>query len=178
MASGGIVSPMLLMMNKAEFYEYYALYFFNNEIKTMNKNLAYIICSSLLMAGGAVAQNDVQTSTSQSSKEQPQNGQNSAPSVEFAQADNAYNFILEQDMDIEVMTTHMDGQITKVELQLNGEFVRNEYLYPYTWSTQVDEELAALAPGVHTLTAIVTDDSGDTSTVSMPLVLNDANCVQ
>jgi len=70
-----------------------------------------------------------------------------------------------------------NGSISNVQLFLNGAFVRQENIIPYTWGTATsataDQSIQNLAPGSYTLTALATDNQGNNQETSISITVED-----
>ncbi|WP_445737868.1 sialate O-acetylesterase [Mariniflexile sp.] len=78
-------------------------------------------------------------------------------------------------VSVKVNASDPDGSISKIELYMDDNFVRNEGVAPYLWGeNSQDPLLMNLSAGNHTLKAIAFDNDGDTAEVSVTFnVLND-----
>jgi|GEM_PF-3930504 len=138
-----------------------------------------LLLSSLIVGcGGDSAQTSSNSMTNlDTTTPDSSNISNLPPSASFVTSGNAYNFTLDQEFDIEVLAEDTDGSIVAVDLMLNGEVLRTENYFPFEWHSKSDAKLVAMGPGVHTLTAQITDNTGAITTTTIPLVLNHPNCI-
>ncbi|NMM50383.1 T9SS type A sorting domain-containing protein [Marinigracilibium pacificum] len=66
--------------------------------------------------------------------------------------------------DVEVEAIDADGSVSNVKLYVDGEFIRQESVAPFTWGIGNNEsELLGLSVGEHVLKAEATDDDGAVS---------------
>lgn len=73
-------------------------------------------------------------------------------------------------IDVEAENPAGDINIVKVELYVDGQFLREEKRAPYEWGHEQapnPDELLGLGFGLHTITAIATDDFGNTAEAKM-----------
>ena len=96
----------------------------------------------------------------------------SALSIWFAAPINGANLPVGTDLDIAILTTD-DNLVSKIELYLNDEFVRQELHVLYGWGgpTQGDAILENLSAGTYVLKAIATDTGGKTIETSITITV-------
>ena len=83
-------------------------------------------------------------------------------------------------LTVEANASSSEGAIEKVELFVDGNFVRTERVAPYQWgmdraSNPNNAELEDLSVGIHTLRIVATDDAGNTreETITIEIVPSD-----
>ncbi len=90
---------------------------------------------------------------------------NVAPSLSFDTPVDGESIILGSAVPVNVISADSDGSVASVLLLLDGEEVRYEYTAPYRWGINAaDASLNNLSVGTHRLTAIATDNEGETTT--------------
>ncbi|MEN0046697.1 MAG: Ig-like domain-containing protein [Bacteroidota bacterium] len=100
---------------------------------------------------------------------------NPAPTVSFVDPDDGENFPVGTDLYVNVNASD-NGSITKVELYLNGTFVRAEGLPPYEWgdpNQHNDPLLQNMQQGTYELRAVATDDSGKTGESTITITVGE-----
>ena len=78
----------------------------------------------------------------------------------FAQPQDGQVFDAGVDLDVVVDASDPDGGIANVKLYLNGQFVRQEKVFPYEWPSSQDPVFRNMAAGSYDLTAVATDNLG------------------
>ncbi|NNL94725.1 MAG: DUF5060 domain-containing protein [Xanthomonadales bacterium] len=102
-------------------------------------------------------------------------GPNSPPSASFLTPTDGQQFDEGVDLFVEVSASDSDGSVSNVRLYLDGNFVRQENVDPYQWNPTQDPVFAGMAPGNYTLRADATDDDGETTQVSIGIIVNPSN---
>ncbi|MEM8526930.1 MAG: Ig-like domain-containing protein [Bacteroidota bacterium] len=100
---------------------------------------------------------------------------NPAPVVSFVEPMDGANFPVGEDLMVEVNATD-DGSIQKVELYLNGTFVRTESLPPYEWgdpNQHNDPLLQNMQQGTYELRAVATDNTGKTGESTITITVGE-----
>lgn len=104
---------------------------------------------------------------------------NNPPTVAFAAPQDNQEFPIGTDLYVRANASDSDGSLTKVDLFLNGTFVRSDNSAPYEWGDgnqpQSDPLLQNLAAGTYTLKAVATDNEGASAETSITIQVNDAN---
>lgn len=72
-------------------------------------------------------------------------------------------------ISVTVNANDSDGFIRNVRLSINGNFIRQENVVPYEWSLPRDTALSSLPVGTHELSAVITDNDGNKTTITKPL---------
>ena len=76
-------------------------------------------------------------------------------------------------VSVDVNASDPDGSISKIELYIDDNFVRNEGVAPYLWGeNSQDPLLMNLSAGNHTLKAIAFDNDGGTAEVSVTFTVS------
>jgi hypothetical protein len=106
------------------------------------------------------------------------NSSSFAPNVWFNEP--SYNPTVDEgyNLYVNVHADDPDGDISNVKLFINGNFVRQESVYPYEWGhdTSPDpDEVNKLAAGTYTFKAVATDNSGLSSESTFKLTVNNSN---
>ncbi|MEM9884318.1 MAG: Ig-like domain-containing protein [Bacteroidota bacterium] len=88
--------------------------------------------------------------------------------VGFIKPTEGETFTAGSDVEVEVEASDSDGSISKVDLYLNGQFIRTESIAPYEWGrpNQNDPALKNMVAGSYTLEAIATDNQGNTQSAT------------
>ncbi len=98
---------------------------------------------------------------------------NQAPQLSFTNPANGANFNVGDRLGVTVAASDADGSISNVRLSFDGNFVRQENIIPYNWgadnSSTGDPILSNLTAGIHTLQAIATDNSGNTTSSTITI---------
>ena len=101
----------------------------------------------------------------------PEDPVNFVPSVSFATP--AENALIDfgAAFTVEVLSQDIDGDVSWVDLSVDGVFLRRENVAPYQWGSNAGDVavLSNLSSGQHTLTAVSSDDEGSTSTRSITI---------
>ena len=92
---------------------------------------------------------------------------NQPPKVSIVSPANGAQYPAPANVNVTATASDPDGSVVKVDLYLNGTFVRTENTAPYEWT------LANLAAGSHTLTAKAFDNAGATATASATFTVVD-----
>jgi len=106
---------------------------------------------------------------------------NAAPIVTFNTPSAGEVFPPGGEILVDVSATDSDGSITSVDLFVDGTFLRTEGTSLYQWGQPsgssraiTDQALFTnLADGEHELTAVATDDNGETSSTSIGIVVGE-----
>ncbi|NJL73860.1 MAG: hypothetical protein HC892_01305 [Saprospiraceae bacterium] len=91
---------------------------------------------------------------------------NAPPTVAFTAPANGQTFPAGTTLNVSVNASDSDGTIAKVDLFLNGQFIRTDVTAPYTWGNG-DALLTNLQAGSYTLLATATDDDNATTSRSI-----------
>ena len=94
--------------------------------------------------------------------EEPPMAENSLPEVSFSSPVDGATVETDSVLAVTVDATDSDGSVDNVTLSVDGNLVRQENASPYEWG-EADSALQNLAPGTHQLTAVATDDAGDST---------------
>jgi len=94
------------------------------------------------------------------------------PTVSFSTPDNNDSVDEGESLSVAVEATDADGTIAMVSLSIDGTFVRTEKKAPYGWGVK-DAALQGLSTGVHTLTAVATDNDNQSTEVSISFTVGD-----
>ena len=90
---------------------------------------------------------------------------NSAPVLSFNTPAPAEMFQVGSPVFVHVNASDPDGSVSNVRLLVNDELLRQDDVAPYEWGNQpLDTILKNLSLGVHTLTAVATDNNGAATT--------------
>jgi len=89
----------------------------------------------------------------------------SSPNASFNTPSNNASFTVGSQVVVNVNASDSDGSISNVRLLADGVFIRQENFAPYDWKN--DAALRNLSVGSHTLTALVKDNAGNTTTTSI-----------
>ena len=90
---------------------------------------------------------------------------NSAPVLSFNTPAPAEMFEVGSPVFVHVNASDPDGSVSNVRLSVDGDFLRQENVDPYEWGNRPgDTILENLSVGVHTLTAVATDNDGAATT--------------
>lgn len=102
---------------------------------------------------------------------------NSAPGVGFTAPALDSPLTSDEDLYVSVDATDAGGSIDKIDLYLDGTFVRTENYAPYEWGAddQDDPLLQNLAAGTYTLRVVATDNAGATAEESREVVVSSTN---
>ena len=101
---------------------------------------------------------------------------NNPPTGSFLTPVDGQNFIVGDDLTVEVNASDSDGSVSNVKLYLNNSLVRQENSEPYKWGdTGQDPALTNLTQGSYDLRAVITDNDGATTETSVGIVVNDVN---
>ena len=120
------------------------------ESKSIFRPLATTIFASLML---------INTGHSQS---------NSAPVLNFNTPSASATFEVGTPVFVHVNASDPDGSVSNVRLSVDGDFLRQENVDPYEWGNRPgDTILENLSVGVHTLTAVATDNDGAATTESI-----------
>jgi len=120
------------------------------ESKSIFRPLATAIFASLML---------INTGHSQS---------NSAPVLNFNTPSASATFEVGTPVFVHVNASDPDGSVSNVRLSVDGDFLRQENVDPYEWGNRSDDTiLENLSVGVHTLTAVATDNDGAATTESI-----------
>ena len=120
------------------------------ESKSIFRPLATAIFASLML---------INTGHSQS---------NSAPVLNFNTPSASATFEVGTPVFVHVNASDPDGSVSNVRLSVDGDFLRQENVDPYEWGNRPgDTILENLSVGVHTLTAVATDNDGAATTESI-----------
>lgn len=108
-----------------------------------------------------------------SNDEDNNNTTNKAPQVSFTKPGNGTSYKIGSSITANVSASDSDGDITKVELFINGSLIRVEKNAPYDWNHKdQDAALRNMSPGTYTLKAVATDDKGAKGEVSIEITIN------
>lgn len=125
-----------------------------------------IITSAILLGGltnGAVAQS------------------NTAPEASFRTPSEGEVISAGGDISVDVSAVDSDGSISSVDLFVDGTYLRTEVTAPYLfgqpsgarWVAPDEALFGSLADGEHQLTAVVTDNDGETTSTSISIVVGE-----
>ena len=104
--------------------------------------------------------------------------ENSLPVVSFASPAAGATFEADSLISVMVNATDSDGTVANVRLSVNGDFIRQENADPYQWGAG-DSILQNLGAGTHQLTAVATDNSGESTEESISItIIESADPVQ
>jgi len=84
------------------------------------------------------------------------------PVVSFSSPDDGDSIDSSDLLNVTVVATDADGSVDNVRLFVDGNFVRQENVSAYEWGAG-DSVLQNLAAGKHQLTAVATDDAGNST---------------
>jgi len=96
------------------------------------------------------------------------------PSVSFNSPTNGEQLLRNTDLSVLVTATDTDGDIAEVDLFINGDLLRTERFAPYRWGDsdrRMDSGLENLDPGTYELTAVATNDAGETTAETISVVV-------
>ncbi len=96
---------------------------------------------------------------------------NLPPLASFASPTNNSEFENRQVISVTVNASDPDGEVANVRLFVDGQFIRQENVAPYEWSSERDSSLANLSPGTHELRADVSDDAGTVVNTSITIIV-------
>ena len=86
------------------------------------------------------------------------------PVVSFIEPQDGATILLGSLTSAEVDAIDLDGSIENVRLSINGDFVRQENIFPYEWGQlPADDVLDNLPVGTHQLTAVAQDNDGQST---------------
>lgn len=100
---------------------------------------------------------------------------NQAPIVRFINPNTDLSVNEGYDLVVEVDATDTDGMVEKTSLFINDVLIREETRAPYLWGhngSPNPEELNGLPPGKHEIKVVATDNSGESTEVSITLTVN------
>ena len=101
---------------------------------------------------------------------------NQKPNVSFTTPSDNQNFGEPASIDlVDVAATDADGSISNVRLYLDGVFVRQENVIPYTWSASKDAAISNLPAGSYTLKAVATDNEGASGEAEITITVGDVS---
>ena len=90
---------------------------------------------------------------------------NSAPVLSFKTPTHAEMFQVGSPVFVQVNASDPDGSVSHVRLSVDDVFVRQDNDAPYEWGNQPSDKILENLPrGVHSLTAVATDNNGAAST--------------
>jgi hypothetical protein len=96
---------------------------------------------------------------------------NEVPTVSFLQPLQGDTFPEFVNLEVEVSASDTDGNVDRVELYLDGVFVRSELVVPYLWNCGSDAVLCNMASKGYQLTAKVFDNEGAEGGATVDIVV-------
>jgi len=96
---------------------------------------------------------------------------NTPPTVALTAPVNGQAFPAGTTLSVRANATDSDGTVAKVDLYLNGQFVRTDATAPYEWGAG-DVLLTNLSTGTYTLRATATDDDNATTSQTITFTVN------
>ena len=99
--------------------------------------------------------------------------ENVVPVVSFSSPADGDTFDMGSVLSVTVDAADSDGSVENVTLSIDGELVRQENVSPYEWG-EGDSALQNLAPGTHELTAVATDDAGDSTEETITITITES----
>ncbi len=96
---------------------------------------------------------------------------NAPPSVSFVDIGETLTLEVGQGLDLEVLASDTDGSVSNVVLNFNGNRVSQQNNPRYRWFADQHPILDNLQEGIYTVTAVATDNDGDTAEESFTLTV-------
>ncbi|NJL75228.1 MAG: hypothetical protein HC892_09575 [Saprospiraceae bacterium] len=97
---------------------------------------------------------------------------NQSPTVSFEVPFNNQQFPSNSNLYVKANASDGDGSISKVDLFVNGVFLRTETTAPFEWGTDVaDTRLFSMQAGSYTLKAVATDNKGAIAETSIVVTI-------